>query len=42
VVVIEDEQPIRDAAPAALRAKRFTANGFEDLARSEAALALAP
>jgi DNA-binding response OmpR family regulator len=42
VVVIEDEQPIRDAVLAALRAERFTATGFEDLARPEAVPALAP
>jgi hypothetical protein len=33
VVVIEDEQPVRDAVLAALRAERFTASAFEDLPR---------
>ena len=42
VVVIEDEQPVRDAILAALRAERFTATGFEDLPRPADVLALAP
>ncbi len=42
VVVIEDEQPVRDAVLAALRAERFIATGFEDLPRPADVLALAP
>jgi two-component system OmpR family response regulator len=42
VVVIEDEQPVRDAVLAALRAERFTATAFEDLPRPADVLALAP
>jgi len=42
VVVIEDEQPVRDAVLAALRAERFTATGFEDLPRPRDVLAVAP
>jgi len=42
VVVIEDEQPVRDAVLAALRAERFTATAFEDLPRPEDVVAVAP
>jgi DNA-binding response OmpR family regulator len=42
VVVIEDEQPVRDAALAALGAERFAATGFEDLPPPEDVLAVAP
>jgi DNA-binding response OmpR family regulator len=42
VVVIEDEQPVRDAVLAALRAERFTATGFDDLPRPGDVLAIAP
>jgi DNA-binding response OmpR family regulator len=42
VVVIEDEQPVRDAVLAALRAERFTASGFDDLPRPGDVLAVAP
>ncbi|MGO9974905.1 MAG: response regulator transcription factor [Solirubrobacteraceae bacterium] len=42
VVVIEDEQPVRDAVLAALRAERFTATAFEDLPRPGDVLAVAP
>jgi DNA-binding response OmpR family regulator len=42
VVVIEDEQPVRDAVLEALRAERFTATGFADLPGPGAVLALAP
>jgi DNA-binding response OmpR family regulator len=42
VVLIEDEQPIRDAVLAALRAERFAATAFEDLPRPADVLALAP
>jgi len=42
VVVIEDEQPVRDAIVAALRAERFTAIGFDDLPSPEELLAVAP
>ena len=42
VVVIEDEQPVRDAVLAALRAERFAATGFEDLPRPTDVLAVAP
>ena len=42
VVVIEDEQPVRDAIVAALRTERFTATGFDDLPSPDALLAAAP
>jgi DNA-binding response OmpR family regulator len=42
VVVIEDEQSVRDAVLAALRAERFAATAFEDLPRPGDVLALAP
>jgi CheY-like chemotaxis protein len=42
VVVIEDEQPVRDAVLAALRAERFTGAGFEDLPSTGDVLAFAP
>ena len=42
VVVVEDEQPVRDAVLAALRAERFTATAFEDLPRPGDVLAAAP
>jgi two-component system OmpR family response regulator len=42
VVVIEDEQPVRDAVLAALRAERFSATAFADVPRSAEVLALAP
>jgi DNA-binding response OmpR family regulator len=42
VVVIEDEQAVREAVLAALRAERFRATGFEDLPRPADVLALAP
>jgi two-component system OmpR family response regulator len=42
VVVIEDEQPVRDAVLAALVAERFTATAFADLPRPADVLALAP
>jgi two-component system, OmpR family, response regulator len=42
VVVIEDEQSVRDAVLAALRAERFTATGFEDLPCPRDVLAVAP
>jgi two-component system, OmpR family, response regulator len=42
VVVIEDEQPVRDAVLAALRAERFTATAFADLPRPGDVLAVAP
>ena len=42
VVVIEDEQPVRDAVLAALRAERFTVTGFDDLPPPREVLALAP
>jgi DNA-binding response OmpR family regulator len=42
VVVIEDEQPVRDAVLAALRAERFAATGFEDLPLPAEVLAVAP
>jgi len=42
VVVIEDEQPVREAVLAALRAERFTATGFEDLPPPADVLAVAP
>ena len=42
VVVIEDEQPVREAVLAALRAERFSATGFDDVPRPEDVLGLAP
>jgi two-component system OmpR family response regulator len=42
VVVIEDEQPVRDAIVAALRAERFNATGFDDLPGPDELLAVAP
>jgi two-component system OmpR family response regulator len=42
VVVIEDEQPVREAVLAALRAERFTATAFDDLPRPGDVLAIAP
>ena len=42
VVVIEDEQAVRDAVLAALVTERFTAVGFEDLPRPGDVLAFAP
>lgn len=42
VVVIEDEQPVRDAIVAALRAERFNATGFDDLPDLDELLAVAP
>jgi DNA-binding response OmpR family regulator len=42
VVVIEDEQPVREAVLGALRAERFAATGFEDLPSPTDVLALAP
>jgi two-component system OmpR family response regulator len=42
VVVVEDEQPVRDAVLDALRAERFTATGFEDLPHPGDVLALVP
>jgi two-component system OmpR family response regulator len=42
VVVIEDEQPVRDAVLAALVAERFAATGFDDLPRPTDVLSLAP
>jgi DNA-binding response OmpR family regulator len=42
VVVIEDEQSVRDAVLAALRAERFTATAFADLPRPGEVLAVAP
>ena len=42
VVVIEDEQSVRDAVLAALRSERFSAAGFDDLPRPADVLALAP
>ena len=42
VVVIEDEQPVRDAVLAALVAERFAATGFDDVPRLGAVLALMP
>jgi two-component system, OmpR family, response regulator len=42
VVVIEDEQPVRDAVLDALRTERFTATAFEDLPRPRDVLAVAP
>jgi DNA-binding response OmpR family regulator len=42
VVVVEDEQPIRDAIIAALIAERFTAMAFADLPAPSDLLAIAP
>jgi DNA-binding response OmpR family regulator len=42
VVVVEDEQPVRDAVRAALVAERFTATAFDDLPDPGDVLALAP
>jgi two-component system, OmpR family, response regulator len=42
VVVVEDEQPVRDAVLAALTAERFAATGFDDLPRPTDVLATAP
>jgi DNA-binding response OmpR family regulator len=42
VVVVEDEQPVRDAVRAALVAERFDATTFEDVPDPGAVLALAP
>jgi two-component system, OmpR family, response regulator len=42
VVVIEDEQPVRDAVLDALRTERFTATAFEDLPHPRDVLAVAP
>jgi two-component system OmpR family response regulator len=42
VVVIEDEQPVREAVLGAFRAERFTATGFEDLPSPADLFALAP
>lgn len=42
VVVIEDEQSVRDAVVAALRVERFSAMGFDDLPRPTDVLAVAP
>jgi two-component system, OmpR family, response regulator len=42
VVVIEDEQPVRDAVLDALRTERFTATAFEDLPHPSEVLATAP
>ena len=42
VVVIEDEQPVRDAVLAALRAERFAATAFDDLPDPGEVLASAP
>ena len=42
VVVVEDEQPVRDAVLAALRAERFSATAFEDLPHPGDVLAVAP
>ncbi len=42
VVVIEDERSVRDAVLAALRVERFSAAGFDDLARPADVLAFAP
>ncbi len=42
VVVIEDEQPVREAVLSALRVERFRATAFEDLPRPGDVLAVAP
>ena len=42
VVVIEDEQSVRDAVLAALRAERFSATGFADVPRPTDVLSIAP
>jgi len=42
VVVIEDEQPVRDAVLAALSAERFAATGFDDMPHPGDVLAVAP
>jgi two-component system catabolic regulation response regulator CreB len=42
VVVIEDEQPVRDAVLAALIAERFAATGFDDLPDPAEVLSAAP
>jgi DNA-binding response OmpR family regulator len=42
VVVVEDEQPVRDAVVAALGTERFAAVAFEDLPRPEDVLVVAP
>lgn len=42
VVVIEDEQPVREAVLAALSAERFTATAFEDLPCPGDVFAVAP
>jgi DNA-binding response OmpR family regulator len=42
VVVVEDEQPVRDAVLAALGAERFAATGFDDLPPAAEVLAVAP
>ena len=42
VVVVEDEQPVRDAVLAALVAERFAVTAFEDLPRAADVLAVAP
>jgi two-component system, OmpR family, response regulator len=42
VVVIEDEEPVRDAVLASLRAERFAATAFEDLPHPGDVLAFAP
>jgi len=42
VVVVEDEQAVRDAVLAALRAERFRATAFEDLPHPADVIALAP
>ena len=41
-MVIEDEQPVRDAGLAALNAERFAATGFNDMPHPEDVLAVAP
>ncbi|HTU28853.1 MAG TPA: response regulator transcription factor [Solirubrobacteraceae bacterium] len=42
VVVVEDEQPVRDAVLAALTAERFAATGFDDLPTPADVLATVP
>jgi DNA-binding response OmpR family regulator len=42
VVVVEDEQPVRDAVCGALVAERFTAAAFDDMPDPRDVLALAP